>query len=67
MLAERPQIVVGNKCDLATEEQIETFRQYVAVSYTHLLANVLTRHDVGATLTNQDVAGQNELTAAQSI
>ena len=29
MLAERPQIVVGNKCDLATEEQIETFRQYV--------------------------------------
>ena len=28
-LAERPQIVVGNKCDLATEEQIETFRQYV--------------------------------------
>ena len=26
------------------------------------LANVLTRHDVGATLTNQDVAGQNELT-----
>ena len=29
VLAERPQIVVGNKCDLATEEQIETFRQYV--------------------------------------
>ena len=28
-LAQRPQIVVGNKCDLATEEQIETFRQYV--------------------------------------
>ena len=28
-LAERPQIVVGNKCDLATEEQVETFRQYV--------------------------------------
>ena len=26
------------------------------------LANVLTRHDVGATLTDQDVAGQNELT-----
>ena len=29
VLAERPQIVVGNKCDLAAEEQIETFRQYV--------------------------------------
>ena len=28
-LARRPQIVVGNKCDLATEEQIESFRQYV--------------------------------------
>ena len=29
VLAERPQIVVGNKCDLATEEQIENFRKYV--------------------------------------
>src|SRR5699024_8553688 len=29
VLAERPQIVVGNKCDLATEEQIEEFRRYV--------------------------------------
>ena len=29
VLAERPQIVVGNKCDLATEEQIESFRSYV--------------------------------------
>ena len=28
-LAKRPQIVVGNKCDLATEEQIEAFRTYV--------------------------------------
>ena len=28
-LAQRPQIVVGNKCDLATEEQIESFRSYV--------------------------------------
>ena len=28
-LAERPQIVIGNKCDLATEEQIEAFRKYV--------------------------------------
>ena len=29
VLAERPQIVIGNKCDLATEEQIDAFRQYV--------------------------------------
>ena len=28
-LKKRPQIVVGNKCDLATEEQIESFRSYV--------------------------------------
>ena len=28
-LAQRPQIVVGNKCDLATKEQIESFRSYV--------------------------------------
>ncbi len=28
-LAERPQIVVGNKCDLATEEQIESFQNYI--------------------------------------
>ena len=28
-LAARPQIVVGNKCDLATQEQIDAFRQYV--------------------------------------
>ena len=28
-LAERPQIVVGNKCDLATEEQIESFKNYI--------------------------------------
>lgn len=29
-LAERPQIVVANKSDMATEEQIEEFRQYIA-------------------------------------
>jgi GTP-binding protein len=29
VLAERPQIVIGNKCDLATEEQIEAFRSYI--------------------------------------
>ena len=28
-LAERPMLVAGNKCDLATDEQIEEFRQYV--------------------------------------
>ena len=28
-LANRPMIVVGNKCDLATEEQIESFKNYV--------------------------------------
>ena len=28
-LAERPQIVVGNKCDIATPEQIEDFRKFV--------------------------------------
>ena len=28
-LAARPQIVLGNKCDIATEEQIETFRAYI--------------------------------------
>ena len=28
-LAERPMIVAGNKCDMATDEQIEAFKQYV--------------------------------------
>ena len=28
-LAARPQIVLGNKCDIATEEQIEAFKNYV--------------------------------------
>lgn len=28
-LAERPMIVAGNKCDLATDEQIEDFKNYV--------------------------------------
>lgn len=28
-LAERPQIVAANKCDMATEEQIEAFRDFV--------------------------------------
>ncbi len=29
-LAKRPQIVVANKCDLATDEQIASFRDYIA-------------------------------------
>ena len=28
-LADRPMLVAGNKCDLATEEQIEDFRAFV--------------------------------------
>lgn len=28
-LAERPMIVAGNKCDLATDEQVESFRKYI--------------------------------------
>ena len=28
-LAERPQIVAANKCDMATDEQIEVFRSYI--------------------------------------
>ena len=28
-LATRPQIVLGNKCDIATPEQVEAFKQYV--------------------------------------
>ncbi len=28
-LAERPMIVAGNKCDMATDEQIEQFKKYV--------------------------------------
>ncbi len=35
VLADRPQIVVANKCDLATEEQIAEFKDYVeAQGYT---------------------------------
>ena len=28
-LAERPMVVAGNKCDMATDEQIEAFKRYV--------------------------------------
>lgn len=30
-LAERPQIVAANKCDMASEEQIEAFKRYVEI------------------------------------
>ena len=33
-LGSRPQIVAANKCDLATEEQIERFRQYIEANTT---------------------------------
>ncbi len=45
-LAERPQIVVGNKCDLATEEQIETFKQLRGGQGPDLRAH-LCRHHAG--------------------
>ena len=45
-LAQRPQIVVGNKCDLATEEQIESFRSYVEGKGPDLCAH-LCRHHAG--------------------
>ena len=28
-LAERPMLVAGNKCDLASDEQVEAFKQFV--------------------------------------
>ena len=28
-LADRPQIVLGNKCDIATAEQVEEFKHYI--------------------------------------
>lgn len=43
---------------LETDSAVHQSKQGIIAA----LANVLTRHDVGATLTNQDVAGQNELT-----
>lgn len=46
-LAERPMLVAGNKCDLATDEQIEDFRQYVegkGYSFFPIMAAI--RYDV---------------------
>ena len=46
-LAERPMLVAGNKCDLATEEQIEEFRQYVeAKGYQFFPIMAAIRYDV---------------------
>ncbi|MBQ5754167.1 MAG: GTPase ObgE, partial [Oscillospiraceae bacterium] len=43
-LSARPQIVLGNKCDIATPEQIEEFKQYVEEQgYTFLPISAATR------------------------
>ncbi len=46
-LAQRPMLVAGNKCDLATDEQIEDFRKYVeekGYSFFPIMAAI--RYDV---------------------
>lgn len=46
-LAQRPMLVAGNKCDLATDEQIEEFRQYIegkGYSFFPIMAAI--RYDV---------------------
>ncbi len=46
-LAQRPMLVAGNKCDLATDEQIEEFRQYAegkGYSFFPIMAAI--RYDV---------------------
>lgn len=46
-LAQRPQIVLGNKCDIATPEQIADFQQYVeAKGLTFLPISAATRQGV---------------------
>ena len=46
-LADRPQIVLGNKCDIATPEQIEEFKQYIeAKGLTFLPISAATRQGV---------------------
>lgn len=46
-LAQRPQIVLGNKCDVATPEQIEEFRQYIeAQGLTFLPISAATRQGI---------------------
>ena len=49
VLAGRPQIVVGNKCDIATPEQIEDFRSFVeAKGYTFYPISAATMQGVNA-------------------
>ena len=46
-LAQRPQIVLGNKCDIATEEQVAEFRAFVeAKGLTFLPISAATRQGV---------------------
>lgn len=46
-LAKRPMIVAGNKCDLATDEQIEDFKNYVeALGYEFFPIMAAIRYDV---------------------
>ena len=46
-LAQRPQIVLGNKCDVATTEQIEEFRQFIeAKGLTFLPISAATRQGI---------------------
>ena len=46
-LAERPQIVLGNKCDIATEEQIADFQAYVEEKgYTFMPISAATRQGI---------------------
>ena len=46
-LADRPQIVLGNKCDIATPEQVEKFKNYIeAKGLTFLPISAATRQGV---------------------
>ncbi|MGN0974952.1 MAG: GTPase ObgE [Gemmiger sp.] len=46
-LAERPQIVLGNKCDIADPEQVERFRAFVeGQGYTFLPISAATRQGI---------------------
>ena len=46
-LADRPQIVLGNKCDIATSEQVEEFKQFVeAKGLTFLPISAATRQGI---------------------
>ena len=46
-LADRPQIVLGNKCDIATSEQVEEFKNYIeAKGLTFLPISAATRQGV---------------------